>query len=434
MSQKSLRELLDKKEILRIEDIPEDKKTILYSADFNVNPEDSSYDRVDIELKDLDSLIKRKKKVVILAHRGRYEDKREKRDIKFLSAYLKAKLSNIPDVAVNYRNPSIFVYEDGKVIDDRWFEEVSKSIASAKEGEVLIIGNTRNHKGEESNDLELARKFSRLGEAIVVGGFGKAHRANSSNYAILDFIPSYIAGNFLEEVAKLEPFKGKSERPSLAILGGLKKEKINAAKDFLELYQYLMPTGLVLNHFIRARYCEVGKSILSEVKVKDEETREKARIEADELTEKAADMLRNPSYHSRILLPRKVITAIKTEKGLDKVNCVDLYSEKVQGDSMIVSFFLTDEMRKIFDYVSYEKGRNLLAGTPDINGKGPASLEIAARLMAEGAISLVLGGNSASDLGYTGTRSTGGGSAIEYLIKGNLKVLDKMVSVRDKFR
>ena len=65
-------------------------------------------------------------------------------------------------------------------------EAVAKS-AALKSGEVLLLENTRFHKGEEKGDVAMAEQLSKLGEVYVNDAFGTAHRDHASTATMARF-------------------------------------------------------------------------------------------------------------------------------------------------------------------------------------------------------------------------------------------------------
>ena len=76
--------------------------------------------------------------------------------------------------------------------------EVEKMAAALQPGDVLMLENTRFHKGEEKNDLELAKKMAALGDVYVNDAFGSAHRAHSSTEGVARFLPA-VSGFLMEQ-------------------------------------------------------------------------------------------------------------------------------------------------------------------------------------------------------------------------------------------
>src|SRR5215203_1788271 len=67
--------------------------------------------------------------------------------------------------------------------------DVEAMAKELKPREVLMLENTRSHKGEEKNDLELAKQMASLGDVFVMDAFGSAHRAHSSTVGVTEFLP-----------------------------------------------------------------------------------------------------------------------------------------------------------------------------------------------------------------------------------------------------
>ena len=100
--------------------------------------------------------------------------------------------------------------------------EVEALAKALKPGDVLMLENTRFHKGEEKNDLELAKQMAALGEVYVNDAFGSAHRAHSSTEGIARFLPA-VSGFLMEqELEYLGRAVANPEHPYVAILGGAK--------------------------------------------------------------------------------------------------------------------------------------------------------------------------------------------------------------------
>ena len=100
--------------------------------------------------------------------------------------------------------------------------EVEAMAKELKPGEVLMLENTRFHKGEEKNDLELAKQMASLADVYVNDAFGSAHRAHSSTEGIARFLPA-VSGFLMEqELEYLGRAVANPEHPYIAILGGAK--------------------------------------------------------------------------------------------------------------------------------------------------------------------------------------------------------------------
>ena len=158
----------------------------LYASGMNVknNPKDIS--RINEEIQDLKILVKFGVKIIILNHQGDYTDK-SSIHTPYLSKILKKKLKT-----------KVYYF---KKINNNLIKKIDIKL---KPGEIGILGNTRLFSGEQKNSLSLSKFFSKFADQIVIGGFCKIHRKNSSNYGILNFINGYLSNGVLSEMRKIE--------------------------------------------------------------------------------------------------------------------------------------------------------------------------------------------------------------------------------------
>ncbi|HEY1053317.1 MAG TPA: phosphoglycerate kinase, partial [Prosthecobacter sp.] len=119
--------------------------------------------------------------------------------------------------------------------DDCVGEEAKAKALALKDGEVLLLENTRFHAGEEKNDATLAKGMAELAEIFVNDAFGSAHRAHSSTAGIADHLPA-VSGLLMEkELTWLHDELENPERPFVVILGGAKvSDKIGVINRLLE--------------------------------------------------------------------------------------------------------------------------------------------------------------------------------------------------------
>jgi len=379
----------------------------LYISDFNENPtkkqedKEEKYRRVDSEVEDMLYILNRGGIVAILAHRGRYP-KAKNLSLDFLVPYLSRKLER----KVNYYRENVG-------------EQAREFVKDLMPGEVALLRNTRQHEGEEKNDLELAREFAKLGEKVAVGGFGKAHRKNASNYLLLDFLPGYLTESQVREMEILEPWAGRQEN-SLAVLGGVKKEKITLGLEGLvRNYDYVIPGGIVLNSILKARGYDIGDSVIEDSgKTFEGEVRE----------------IMSSPYSSRVLIPERILIARKTDTGYSDIKLIRA-GEAVEEGYMIAGYLLSREARHILEEIVSSDGKMVIAGTPDLykDGLGLATIEIIGYFNRVGERGLVLGGDTASELKYDkrkygGEVSSGGGSSLYFLVHNTTPVLEKLRS------
>ena len=147
-------------------------------------------------------------------------------------------------------------------------EELEKAAMGLKDGQVLLMQNTRYEKGEEKNDPELAALWAKLGDAFVMDAFGSAHRAHASTYGIPELLKKEgkpVAVGYLveKEVANLTRCVDvkESDRPYVAILGGLKvSDKIKVIDSLLGKCDKILIGGAMAFTFSKALGHTTGTS------------------------------------------------------------------------------------------------------------------------------------------------------------------------------
>jgi phosphoglycerate kinase len=374
----------------------------VYVADFNADiVEGQDCPRIDSEIEDLRFLADRGAKVTVLTSKGRYGDSES---LKPARDYLVEK-SGIDRHRVLY---SFWNSLDTAV-------KFSNDLGS---GMIAIMGNTRSYEGEEKNDDELAKQFARLGDRVAIGGFGKAHRENASNFGILNYCEGYLCESQLEEMRKLNEWAGKSKDFSVAVLGGVKKEKITVGLEgFVKNYDVIIPGGVVLNAILKAQGRDIGGSYMGEV---DGDVVERVK-------EILVEVQKQRSNDCEIYVPNEVIIARKSENGYRDFKNVNINVQCVPDTHMIVSYFLPFSGGRALDRVVEEGGRIILAGTPDLHSQGVGLItdEVVERMKAEGVQGIVLGRDSAKEVDYDNF-STGGGSALHFVVNGTTPVFERL--------
>jgi phosphoglycerate kinase len=140
--------------------------------------------------------------------------------------------------------------------------EAEGLVAAMRDGEVLVLENTRYHAGEEANDAAHATALSRHGEIYVNDAFSAAHRAHASTEGVARLLPSY-AGRLLEaELAALDAALGNPQRPAAAIVGGAKvSSKLDLLGNLIHKVDLLVIGGAMANTFLAAQGAGLGKSL-----------------------------------------------------------------------------------------------------------------------------------------------------------------------------
>ena len=370
-------------------------KVYLYSAGFNVDKFLKGKVRIEEEIKDLKLLIKKNVKILLISHQGSF-NKKNTIHFDFLINYLKKKLN------------TKIIYIRKKNISD-----TKKILNLSKNGQIVFLPNSRFFKDEELNSDSFGKTLSKLADVVIIGGFSKAHRKNASNNAILKYKPAYLSNGFYQEIIKLKPWL-KPKKNSLCILGGVKKEKITIGLNFLsKRYDYIIPAGLVLNTILKSTNQKIGSSIYHS---------KKKLI----LTKKIYT-----KYKHKFLMPNKFIVCDKNNYERDRT--IEL--KNIKKNEIIVGFDLSLEMHLILKKCSYKKSQILLAGTPSLIKKDfkEPSISILRYINKNKKNSLMLGGDTVSDLPFNGLKSSGGGSSLLYLSNKVLPVLENLYKNQKKF-
>ncbi len=141
---------------------------------------------------------------------------------------------------------------------------VAKAAADGlKDGDVLLLENTRFHTGEEANDPAFAKQIAALGDIYVNDAFSAAHRAHATTEGIAHLLPS-AAGRSMElELKHLEKALGDPQRPVMAVVGGAKvSTKIALLENLVKRVETLVIGGAMANTFLAAEGIEIGKSLV----------------------------------------------------------------------------------------------------------------------------------------------------------------------------
>ncbi len=283
---------------------------------------------------------------------------------------------------------------------------VAVSATSAlKDGEVLLLENTRFLPGEEKNDETLSRQMAELGDLYVNDAFGAAHRAHASTAGVATFLRPAVAGMLMKrELEYLGAALEKPRRPFIAILGGSKiSGKIDVIEALLPKVDGLLIGGAMACTFYKAMDFETGNSLV-----------EPDRVElARSLVERAA---------FRLTLPHDAMVAasIDQPKGAHAVKRDAIPAGEAMfdiGPDSCASYARAISVAKtivwngpmgVFEKPPFDAGTNAVA-------------QAMAEATANGATTIVGGGDSAAAVEQAGLAprmshvSTGGGASLEFL-------------------
>jgi phosphoglycerate kinase len=375
-----------------IRDLDVQGKTVLVRVDYNVPLDNEGHvadaTRIEATLPTLNYLREHRAKTVLMAHFGRPNGKADpKYSLKPVAEELSRRLGAEVPLAPDSVGP-----------------EVEKLVRALQPGQVLLLENVRFHPEEEKNDPDFSKQLASLGDLYVNDAFGAAHRAHASTAGIASYLPSAAGFLMRKELEVLGGILESPKRPFVAIVGGAKvSSKLGVLESMLQRVDKLLIGGGMANTFLKARGCEVGKSLL----------------EAD-LVETAADLDRRAKEKGvELLLPEDVVVADKVAEGAT--------SEVVDASAVPADRAIVDIGPKAA--AAYKKALDG-AGTVLWNGpmgvfEIPAFAEgtrAVAQALAESKATTVIGGGESvaavEQLGLAEKMthiSTGGGASLELL-------------------
>ncbi|HEV3043254.1 MAG TPA: phosphoglycerate kinase [Roseiarcus sp.] len=141
-------------------------------------------------------------------------------------------------------------------------EAAAGAIAAMKDGDVLVLENTRFHKGEEKNDPAFVAELAKLGDLYVNDAFSAAHRAHASTEGLAHLLPAYAGRAMQAELEALAKALEAPKRPLVAIVGGAKvSTKLDLLGNLVARVDALVIGGGMANTFLHAQGVSVGKSL-----------------------------------------------------------------------------------------------------------------------------------------------------------------------------
>ena len=238
-----------------IEDIDVAGKRVLCRCDFNVPTKNgviTSDKRIVAALPTIKYLVEHNAKVILCSHMGKPKGEwKPELSLKIVAARLSELLGQEVIMAADVAG-----------------EDAKAKAAALKEGQVMLLENTRYIKGETKNDPELSKELASMADIFVNDAFGTAHRAHSSTAGVADYLPAVSGYLVQKEVSIMGKALADPERPFVAILGGAKvADKLNVINNLLEKVDTLIIGGGMAYPFAAAKGYTVGKSLLDETKI-----------------------------------------------------------------------------------------------------------------------------------------------------------------------
>jgi phosphoglycerate kinase len=137
------------------------------------------------------------------------------------------------------------------------------AVAKLKDGDVVLLENTRFHAGEEKNDPAFVRQIAELGDLFVNDAFSAAHRAHATTEGVAHLLPSAAGRSMEQELTHLDKALGDPQRPVMAVVGGAKvSTKIALLENLVKRVETLVIGGAMANTFLAAEGIEIGKSLV----------------------------------------------------------------------------------------------------------------------------------------------------------------------------
>ena len=224
-------------------------KRVLVRVDLNVPVADgkvSDTTRIERVVPTIDELSKKGAKVILLAHFGRPKGAPA---AEFSLDPIAAAVEAIIGKPVAFAADCV-----GK--------EAADAVAKMTDGDILLLENTRFHKGEEKNDPAFAEQLAANGDLYVNDAFSAAHRAHASTEGLAHLLPAFAGRTMQAELEALEKGLGNPVKPVIAIVGGAKvSTKIDLLMNLVKKVDALVIGGGMANTFLAARGTDVGKSL-----------------------------------------------------------------------------------------------------------------------------------------------------------------------------
>ncbi len=224
-------------------------KTVLVRVDLNVPMEGARVTdttRIDKIVPTVTDILAKGGKPVLLAHFGRPKGGPE------------------PEFSLMLVKPALEAALGAPVVfgADCVGPVAAEAIAKAGPGDVVLLENTRFHKGEEKNDPAMAQALADLGDIYVNDAFSAAHRAHASTEGIARLLPNCAGRLMAAELKALEAALGSPVRPVVAVVGGAKvSTKLDLLSNLVTRVDHLVIGGGMANTFLVAKGFEVGKSL-----------------------------------------------------------------------------------------------------------------------------------------------------------------------------
>ncbi len=395
-----------------VDDINFSGKRVLCRCDFNVPLKDgviTNDNRITAALDTIKKILADGGKLILCSHLGKPKNGPEE---KFSLAPVAVRLSELLGKEVVFANDDEVVGENAK-----------KAVAEMKDGDVVLLQNTRFRKEETKNLEPFKSELASLADCFVMDAFGSSHRAHCSTVGVTEHIKETAVGYLMQkEIDYLGNAVEAPVRPFVAILGGAKvADKLNVISNLLDKCDTLIIGGGMSYTFAKALGKEVGTSLVDDTKLDY----------CLEMIEKAK------SLGKELLLP---VDAVCTKDFPDPIDA------PVDTEVYATGEIPADMMGLDIGPKTAELYANAVKNAKTVVWNGPmgvsenacfanGTISVAKALAETDATTIIGGGDSAAaviNLGFADKMShisTGGGASLEYL-EG--KVLPGIAAIGDK--
>lgn len=390
-----------------VDDFDAKGRRVLVRCDFNVpmkNGEITDDTRIVAALPTIQKLIGEGAKVILCSHLGKVKNgPNEGESLAPVAKRLSEKLGKEVKFVSDYNVTG---------------EAATKAVADMKDGDVVLLQNTRFRGKEETKPEEAGEDFAKeladLADDYVCDAFGSAHRAHASVSVVTKYIRAKggtCAVGYLmqKEIKFLGNAVENPVRPFVAILGGAKvADKLNVISNLLEKCDTLIIGGGMAYTFVKAQGNEIGTSLVDDTKLDY----------CKEMIEKAKKL------GKKLLLP---VDAVITDHFPDPIDDPTIKTEVVDIDKIPADKMGMDIGPKTIALYSAEvkNAKTVVWNGPMGVFENPVlangTKAVAAALAETDATTIIGGGDSASavkHLGYADKMthiSTGGGASLEFL-------------------
>ena len=381
-----------------VDDIQVAGKKVLVRCDFNVPMKDGKITndkRIVAALPTIKKLIADGGKVILCSHLGKPKNGPE---AKFSLAPVAERLSE-------YLGKPVVFADDDNVVG----ENAKAAVAAMKDGDVVLLQNTRFRKEETKNIEDFSKELASLADCYVDDAFGSCHRAHCSTEGVTKFLSPCVAGYLIgKELDIMGKALENPERPFVAVLGGAKiADKLNVIDNLLEKVDTLIIGGGMAYTFLNAMGYGVGKSLLDETKI------EYCRNMMAKADEKGI----------KLLLPIDIVCIKDFPDPIDAaVETVTVDADKIPAD--MEGCDIGPKTCELYA-AAVKEAKTVIWNGPMGVFENPTlaagTLAVAQAMADSDAVTIIGGGDSAAAVEQMGLGdkmthiSTGGGASLEYL-------------------